>query len=252
MATRAVDPVSNLLLAGAQALASRSAGAIAAATRRASAPEPGQVSLSVVWGVATFAIIVVLALAQIPQLREAFLAALPASGTAIVADLREPSGASTGWTGRELDTLDGVGQADTTGALSGANSAAGNTTGENSPTSGSEDSAAIVSTADGSPEPARAVTNATATAVVAQPTAAPTTAPFLTEATTVLGLIDVVDTVPALAVPPVVASVTAAVTTVTAAVAPSAAPAPVVVTTPIARATAKQKAPSGGTPTKAK
>ncbi len=222
-------------------------------TGRANALEPGRASLRVVWGVATFAIIGVLGLAQLAPVRDAFLAQMPAWVGPLVGQLAGPS--ATAVADRQLDTAAPYAGADPAGAPAtyeawpnGARAIAAR---------GRATAAAPV---DGSPETAPSVAAALADAMVVQPTAEPTSAPIVTvQPTAAVAPIDaaapalVVSVVldpltTAVAVP--LASVTAAVTTAVATAVTTVTSATTVVggvTAPTATPIVRITLPGGGT-----
>ncbi len=188
-------------------------------TGRTNAPEPGRVSLRIVWGVATFAIIGVLGLAQLAPVRDAFLAQTAWVGP-FVGQLAGPS--VTPGADRQLDAA---------APSAGADPAVAPATDEAWP-NGSRAIAASGRTAaaapvDGSPETAPSVISASADAMAVQPTAEPNSATMLTvlptaavapidevaPALVVSVVLDPLTTAVAVPLASVTAAVTAAVTT---------------------------------------
>ena len=236
-----------------QAISARSSKVLASATTPSDAPEPGQGSLNAVWGVATFAIIAVLMLAQLPNVREAFMlgASPTASPAAEVATAAEgPLDRSSAAAQDLLSPTAAAADPATAGAPSIA------TVEEDRPT------ATQAAPVEGSPEPMPAgAPSATATAAAPQPTATPAPAvaanaplaPIETAVATLAPalLAPVVTAVATTVVTPVVNAVTTTVTTVTGAVTttttstrPTA--------TPTSTSTAKNNGGGGPTTTRAR
>lgn len=223
-----------------RAISTRSAMVFATATRRGNAPEPDQGSLNVAWGVATFAIIAVLALAQLSPMREGFLAAAPAREGALAGRLADSS--ATPGADRQLYTADPSAGADPAAAT--AAPSARQAIAATGPT-------ATAAPIDGSPEPVPSVIAPSATALVVQPTAAPTSAPVPTvQPATALAPVEVVapSQVVSTVLDPITTAVVAPLTTVTT-VTTVTTPVTTAVTTPVAAVASASPSPSPTTST---